>query len=415
MEIFKGKESIASLSKGWQQFILGAIIFYILYSALLASSFMSFVQSILTYGTASLNFSSFLINAAYCFGVTFFIVIFIKRYNEASTSRLGFVVSVIGAILILFAFATLYGLSPIIKDALGEHTYYVLSKPNIVKTLGSMVFYFVVGFLLASRGNRLNENKTPFTGVLAILILPISIMATVFTIGLIFQDVVMAVLLGAGKLKLASIAANLILVAIFSSISLVLFRIFLNNEFRETIFGLQSTALKIAGAGYAGLFFLALLGFSNLLLIDSGRMEIMKILAVVFGWLIPTAFYGFMMFILFKLSHFVERVGKKGLQIRVGREEVQPPKETHAPQPTEEELKKELKSILEEQKKPEHRAKTARGPLTEKEEKSVAKIVSFLKKQDVVYKKDALEKALLKEGFPKKIVDEIIRRMGLDS
>ena len=40
--------------------------------------------------------------------------------------------------------------------------------------------------------------------------------------------------------------------------------------------------------------------------------------------------------------------------------------------------------------------------------------VSSLKNQRIEYKKDALEKVLLKEGFPRKIVDEIIRRMGLD-
>ena len=413
MEIFKGRETPGSLSKGWQQFILGAIIFYILYSALLASSFANAVQSILTTGTITLNHSDFVINAAYCFGVTFFIVVFIKRYNEASPSRLGFVISAVGAILILFAFATLYELSPIIKDTLGEHTLYTLAKPNIVKTLGSMVFYYVAGFFLVSKGNKLNEGKTPFAGVLAILILPTAILATAFTFGLIVQDIVMAVLLGAGKLKLTDIAANLILMAIFSSISIALFRMFLNSDFREPIFRLQSTALKIAGAGYAGLFFLALLGFSNLLLIDFGHMEILKGLAIIFGWLIPTAFYGSMVLAMFKLSHFVEQVGKKGLEIRVGQETVLQPEKTPAPRLAEEELKKELKSILEEQKEPAHRTERTQR-LTERKKRSVAMTVSSLKNQRIEYKKDALEKVLLKEGFPRKIVDEIIRRMGLD-
>ncbi|MCD6478561.1 MAG: hypothetical protein J7L44_01595 [Candidatus Diapherotrites archaeon] len=413
MEIFEGKETPGSLSKGWQQFILGTIIFYILYFALLASSFANAVQSILTTGTITLNHSDFVINAAYCFGATFFIVVFIKRYNEASPSRLGFVISVVGAILILFAFATLYELSPIIKDALGEHTLYTIGKPNIVKTLGSMVFYYVVGFFLVAKGNKLNEGKTPFAGVLAILILPIVLLAMVFTFGLIVQDIVMAVLLGAGKLKLTNIAANLILLAIFSSISLVLFRMFLNSDFREPIFRLQSTALRIAGAGYAGLFFLALLGFSNLLLVDFGHMEVLKALAIVFGWLIPTVFYGFMVFVLFKLSGFIEQIGKKGLEIRVGQETVVRPEKTSLPQLTEEELRKELKSILEEQKEPAHKVERAQR-LTEREEKSVERMVSFLKKQRMEYKKDVLEKVLLKEGFPRKIVDEIIRRMGLD-
>jgi len=260
------------------------------------------------------------------------------------------VISVVGAILILFAFATIYELSPIIKDALGEHTLYTLRKPNIVKTLGSMVFYYVVGFFWVAKGNKLNEGKTPFAGVLAILVLPIAILATVFTFGLIVQDIVTAVLLGAGKLKLTDIAANLILMAIFSSISIALFRMFLNSDFREPIFRLQSTALKIAGAGYAGLFFLALLGFSNLLLIDFGHMKILKALAIVFGWLLPTAFYGTMVLAMFKLSRFIEQVGKKGLEIRVGQETVLQPEKTSVPQLAEEELKKELKSILEDRK-----------------------------------------------------------------
>lgn len=330
-KMFEGEERIADLSKGWQQFALGVLLFYIVLIFIAANLIFFFLGSALsgTTGTSSTLTSatpgpSSLLMFAYGFGGVFFVIKFIKRYNMSSVSDLGFGLSIIAGILLLIGFLTVYEFTPIIQGALGGKTTEtafgtITSKPktNIVKTTGSLVFYLIAGIGLALLGKRFNKGSTPLIGVFTLLIVPMLLMAAFFSLGSIVDTGISLVLHPEEKTTLLQpkpdynllIAQGAVALVFFVLVGILLFFILKNPDRRALYF--QSIAFKIIAAGFLVSFLFGLIGFSSLLAIDFQNTEIMKILVLFGEWLVKVIFFGAMAFAMFYLCNRFKRMSQE--------------------------------------------------------------------------------------------------------
>jgi len=328
MELIEGRDGLVDLSKGWQQFVLGAVLFYFVFSVMLGNSFLAFFefgefqQSI---GFAFLS-QNFVISLAYSFGAVFFIVMFIKHLDLASKNDLGFVLCLLSGTLLLVAFGTLYELAPIIQGVLqgtaqinpaGEMQPGAMPPivSNIFKVFFSIAFYSVAGFFIGRLGNKVNKGNTSFKEVIVLLILPMSTLAALFTFGLVFEGIVTAVLASA-NLNLGGIISNIIFLVVFAGLSLKLFLTFAKEPEREKILSFTVLSLRIAIGAFGALFFLSLVSFSLLLTIDFGNTELLKIVSTIALWIVRTGFYGGMVLAVFHLKNLTKQVSNSGISIQ---------------------------------------------------------------------------------------------------
>jgi len=317
LKIFEGEERIADLSKGWQQFALGVILFYIVFIGIAAISVLSFFSPALGSTTAGLGGfpgGSSLLMFAYGFGAVFFLIKFIKRYNMNSVTDFGFGISLIAGVLLLLAFLTLYELAPIIMEALGETARTSFgsigySATNVFKTAGSFVFYIIAGFGLAFLGNRFNKGSTPILGIFSILIVPMLLLATLFSFGT-FVDSGITMLLNPPQStsfyqaapSFNQLISQIVLFFVFLVLSVVLTAVLhVKSEARALYF--PSLAFKIAGAGFLVSLLFSLIGFSTLLATDFQNTELMKTLAIFGEWLLKVVFFTVMAFVLFRVQN----------------------------------------------------------------------------------------------------------------
>jgi len=413
MKLFEGMDRIADLSKGWQQFVLGAVLFYFVFSVMLGNTVFSFFSLGFSQGASpsiGLFSHGFIMLLAYSFGAVFFLVLFIKHYNFASEGDLGFVLSLIAGALILAAFGTLYELSPIIQQAIAGDSSpmaaaiaYAYAKPNAIKTIFSIAFYAGAGFFLARLGNRINKGNTPFIGIPAILILPMAILAAFFTLGQIFEGIVSAIFSSAG-FSLGGIVANLVLFVVFAAAGIALFLSFLKNPEKEKLLRFQALALRITGGAFGALLLLSILSFSALLLIDFEHTELMVTLSQVAAWIIRVVFYGFMVFAVFRLHGFTGRIIQGGFSIQF--------QQRQAPAGKEELVMERLKNSLKAKSKAQPVKANAPPANAGKDEKTIEKLASALKSQAAYYSKGDLARALEEEGYSHEIVNEALKRLG---
>ena len=324
LKIFEGEERIADLSKGWQQFALGVILFYIVFIGIAAISVLSFFGPTLgstTGGLGGFTGGSSLLMFAYGFGAVFFLIKFIKRYNMSSATDFGFGLSLIAGVLLLLAFLTLYELAPIIQEALGETARTSFdtisySKANAFKTAGSFVFYIIAGFGLAFLGNRFNKGSTPVLGIFSILVVPMLLLATLFSFGMFVESGITMLLNPPQSTSFYQAApsfnqmvSQIVLFFVFLVLSVLLTAV-LHVKAEKRVLYFPSLAFKIAGAGFLVSLLFGLIGFSALLATDFQNTELMKTLALFGEWLIKVVFFAVMAFVMFRVQN--ELKGRSG-------------------------------------------------------------------------------------------------------
>jgi len=399
MKLIEGRDRFVDLSKGWQQFVLGVVLFYFAYGVMLGGSLFSAFGAIELSQTSGFAFftQSFVVSLTYCIGAVFFITMFIKHLNSASENDLGFVLCLLSGTLLLVAFGSLYGLAPIVSGVLQGNSLSDLFDSigpitsSVFKIFLSIAFYAVSGFLLGRYGNKVNGGNTSFKGILALLILPMAVLAALFTFGTVFEEIATPIL-SSIDFNAGEIISSIFLLAVFTGISLKLFFVFAKEPEREKILSFTILSLRIAMGAFGVLFFLSLVSFSLLLLIDFEHTEILKIASVIALWTVKAGFYGGMIFAIFRLKNLAKQFPSSGISIQFKQQ---------APTP----VRQAPRSIIPANPKTKVGSSSVNELLIEK-------MVSAMEPHKARYSKEELAAEFKQGGYSPEVINEILKRLG---
>ncbi len=304
------KEKIADLSKGWQQFILGAILFFFSFGFVSYLAMGSMMSAYFGYGTGMITQPSVLISKTlsstfifilalgYLFGVIFFVVKFIKRASVSSTSDLALSVSIIAGSLLLATVLAFNLFRDVISLALRAGNNELLGKQAVqmlVKALGAIAFYSGIGYGLTTLGDRLGIKSFSLEQTLELLVAPSLVISGAFYIGVLANSLI-------GNISHLSnanwnmLATYLILSAMFLGSYICITTLFsLRKEF-------TSIAFRIAGGTFFAVVLVSLLQFSPLLSSNLQTASFLDVLAQFFEWLFNLLAFSVLGYIMFRMS-----------------------------------------------------------------------------------------------------------------
>jgi len=217
-----------------------------------------------------------------------------------------------------------------------------------------------------------------------------AVLAALFTFGTVFEEIATPIL-SSIDFNAGETVSNIVMLAIFTGISLKLFFVFAKEPEREKILSFTILSLRIAMGAFGVLFFLSLVSFSLLLLIDFEHTEILKIVSVIALWIVKAGFYGGMIFAIFRLKNLAKQFPSSGISIQ---------------------FKQSAPNLAASINHPRTIVQPKSGVVSSKNEALIQKMVSAMGPYKNSYSKEVLTEEFKKGGYSMEVINEIIRRLG---